>query len=813
MSAHDRTSGVTMFYSWTGLVIVHWLLISVLLNLGTDFRMELYWGRIRWDEVGFHSRYIFTAAALAGVLISVWAWIGHQICLSSGTKRSICVSILGVLLCCVPLLFAGQVIDAEISASKLLRIITFYDSRGEPIYDELLGNIGWRSWGLERTGPAVLLLSLSLLFPAVVPLKLNLSLLSFLRAITWFAVLLAVARGVYSFPWVWQWSNLKALVLAATILSSSALPIFLTNRLDCLRRFGADGLTCGFWTIVLLSCIYLSTIWTWDEHRVHAYPIVLVGAFSITQVLASVLRRMDKMPSVLAKPVTSPVRLTEKYVSWRRATIRFITLVVSSQWIWSSFADRYNPTMLLLSAEHGWKEAAFVADLKRFHLRTGVIDERLMGEYSIKNALNTVKGNVNCATATRTLVGDRQWPKFQERLLGLNADAFWVHAYPVADPSYFNTHHECSDIDGRAILAKDWPSILDGAHSPFETIHSARVGPEDFRRIPPKLRSVTLVNPEFSSDFDAALTRELLPFSIHVEKTSTLLTNPRMLLELAHNEANIFINQENPEVVLSQLRAVDPLLGDWLDINGPLFGKCYITPALKIVGGTCPPNQSSNLLSTNTEGNVVGCRLSLLGVETSEFLKAIDIQERLQLNWLHISPSSLRDLQKSKGGRKLVSNVALIIGQRKDEVFELRQAFVESAMNGLMRCKAIQFVDDFGYERVATESLQNWPWLTTLFLWDPSVEFREHYLSSLLEEHTLKRVVLICTPRSIEQLNLVDARCDAIHDGPVNITKLFASVVNPSERWIQLLREVPFEVIAVPSSISNDEKVKLIWDE
>ncbi len=811
MSDREDTLKVPMYFGWCVLVVAHWLVVAVVLNLWADFGMETWWDQVRWDQEGFHVRYIIVLAFLLGLLISLWVGLGHQIALAALAKCPVWWSVFWTLLFCAPLVLATQSIAAELARIEAVeRPAHLYSKGGGPTRDDMSYHAGWATPRLENIGPAVLLVSLGLLFFLMVRVNLQRSLANLLRVITVLAVGLAVGRSWYHWPWI----NVGDIAAATTIFCGAGLPLILAYAWQW-KGWNA-WLCCGFWAILLVICSGLLAVGVGGKNAYYFLPAAVGAGFSTIQMTLGFFRGFDRIPRLFAKKGTVSERPALHKVSLPFAVAGFLTVAIVSQMAWWTFADRLNPTVLLLAEKQRWKLASFVADLKRFHRLNLGSDERIIYD-GWSGAVLLSKGKLEFALATRALVTHRHWENFQKRLNEFGADVYWVHSYPVFDRRYFNSRHWCKHIDGEAIPSRYWSEIVDPTRWTEWNVYGGQFGSEDLRRVPPQLRELSLVNPRFAPDFNTSVVRRFQFFTVWVDEIEQLLSKPRLVLELVYDETRLFVRDQSPEEVHAALQAADPAVAKWLKVSKYSEGGTHITPVslspLVFDHADVPVNLKTRLLSTDSQGRILGFRLGADDLDPKAFENLEGKPHVQPVDWVSIDDwNPRRKSQLQPVVLDLIRYSKLVVGNWSQQTDDLKQLFAEAEATGMVPNRAIQLTNDFGFTGVSEKELQNWPWITTLFLWDQPYQRVRHY-RVLQDSNDLKRLVLIASPRSIDELSRLDARCDAIYDRPVNLSELLQDIADPSEEWQRLLQQLPFEVLVVPSTISYDEMVELIWEE
>ncbi|MDP1563420.1 MAG: hypothetical protein Q8M16_18725 [Pirellulaceae bacterium] len=154
----------------------------------------------------------------------------------------------------------------------------------------------------------------------------------------------------------------------------------------------------------------------------------------------------------------------------------------------------------------------------------------------------------------------------------------------------------------------------------------------------------------------------------------------------------------------------------------------------------------------------------------------------------------------------------MVIADRIGRLEDLRTLLDNANAARSLETVALQLSWHNGYGIDPEYDFDDWPEITTLFL-DYYPDQREASFEALSCWTNLKRVVLIARPSGIEELTRMDPRCDAIFDGPVNLSEILRTIEEPTREWQQTLKDLPFEIIVAPVTTSNDEKVELIWTD
>jgi hypothetical protein len=219
--------------------------------------------------------------------------------------------------------------------------------------------------------------------------------------------------------------------------------------------------------------------------------------------------------------------------------------------------------------------------------------------------------------------------------------------------------------------------------------------------------------------------------------------------------------------------------------------------------------------STDSQGQTTGVRLGPDGVlpEISGSVGTVPKNPTPKsLRWLYldcIKHGSVRNIDPAL--QELIPNTKLVIANQIGRLDDLRQLLSNARTAGNTRTKSLQLSWNEGYGVDIARDLDDCPGITTLFI-EYSPDHFEGLFATLSCWSDLERLVLIASPTSIDELVRMDARCDSIYDGPVNLTEILQSVDKPQQplRELRAISGLPFEVFVVPRTISNNEMVELI---
>jgi hypothetical protein len=490
----------------------------------------------------------------------------------------------------------------------------------------------------------------------------------------------------------------------------------------------------------------------------------------------------------------------------------------ASQAAWRVFADRYNPTVLLLAEEQCWELASFVADLKRFH-RGHLQQNKNSLTHIMFEAVLMSKGELELALATKPLVDHEEWEAFQTRLSEFGADPYWVHDYPVADTRHFNPRHWIAQIDGDAFPYRDWSRIVSANTSRELTIHGGSYRSNDLLHAPNEIGSLLLVNPKIERDFNASVIRQFNNFTVWVDTIEPLLKNPRLLVELAHNGTFLLVRYQSTTEVQNLIETADFELAKCLKVSSVEEYGTRVDPMprtkFSIHVDSVFEDLNTSSWSTDSHGQTTGVRLGPDGVlpEISGSVGTVPKNSTPKsLRWLYIDcikHGSVRNIDPAL--QELIPNAKLVIANQIGHLDDLRQLLSNARTAGNLRTKSLQLSWHEGYGVDIARDLDDYPGITTLFI-EYSPDHFEDLFPMLSCWTDLERLVFIASPSSIDELIKLDDRCNGIYDGPVNLTELLQSCDSRQSQWRTIFPadELTIDVFVVPRTISNTEKVELI---
>jgi len=426
------------------------------------------------------------------------------------------------------------------------------------------------------------------------------------------------------------------------------------------------------------------------------------------------------------------------------------------------------------------------------------------------------KGELELALATKPLVDHEQWEAFQTRLSEFGADPYWVHDYPVADSRHFNPRHWIKHIDGEAFPCRDWSRIARANPTPELTIHGGSYRSNDLHRAPTAIGSLILVNPKIESDLDTSSVRHFWNFTILVDTIEPWLKNRRLLVELVHNGTNLRVLNQSTVDVRAAIETTDRDLAKCLRVSSDDEYGTRIDPMPRtepsIHVESAWKNLDTSSWSTDPQGQTTGVFIGPDGVVPSPpgSVGAASTNSTVKsLSWLYLDCMKHRSvLNIAPELQELIPNAKLVIANRIGHLEDLRQLLSNARTAGNLRTKSLQLSWHDGYGVDIARDLDDYPGITTVFV-EYSPDHFEGLFATLSCWSDLERLVLIASPTSIDELVRMDARCDSIYDGPVNLTEILQSMAKPQEQ-LRILRPVaglPFEVFVVPRTISHNEMV------
>lgn len=429
------------------------------------------------------------------------------------------------------------------------------------------------------------------------------------------------------------------------------------------------------------------------------------------------------------------------------------------------------------------------------------------------------KGELKLALATKPLVDHEQWEAFQTRLSEFGADPYWVHDYPVADTRHFNPRHWIKHIDGEAFPCRDWSRIVRANPTPEMTIHGGSFRSNDLLLAPTAIGSLILVNPRIESDLDTSSVRHFWNFTILVDTIDPWLKNRRLLVELVHNGTNLRVLNQSTVDVRAAIETADRDLAKYLRVSRDDEYGTRIDPMPRtepsIHVDSAWKNLDTSSWSTDAQGQTTGVLIGPDGVVPSPPGSggAASTNSTVKLlSWLYLDCMKHRSvLNIAPELQELIPNAKLVIANRIGHLEDLRQLLSNARTAGNLRTKSLQLSWHEGYGVDIARDIDDYPGITTLFI-EYSPDHFEDLFPMLSCWTDIERLVLIASPTSIDELIKLDARCNAIYDGAVNLTELLQSSDSPQSqlRTILPVDELTIDVFVVPRTISNSEMVELI---